>query len=355
MLKRKRLLGSILLLFSHASVVLANEHLSSDEKNTISVFKQASPKVVYVHRMNRFQTHFSEQLEVASGTGSGIIWDKEGHIITNYHVVHGASHVMVSFGDKTVPAKLIGAEPRKDIAVLQLSSVKDFPTFKHFAPFKLCDTDTLVVGQKTMAIGNPFGLDHSLTTGVISALDREVPGIAGVNIRNMIQTDASINPGNSGGPLLDSQGCLIGLNTMIYSRSGASSGVGFAVPSETIARVVPQLIQYGRVKMSGIGIVPLDGHITNHFAKDQGVFISQVLENTPAAKVGLRGAQVDSFGRLLLGDAVVAINDKKISNYNDLYNILSDIPIGSKIDVSVNRSGKIKKVSMQTIDLSEDF
>ncbi len=337
------------------SLASAADHLSADEKNTISIFKSASPKVVYVHRINRFQTPFAEQFEVSSGTGSGIVWDKKGHIITNYHVVHGADQLMVSFGKKTVPAKLVGAEPRKDIAVLKLRSVSDFPTFDAFTPFELCPTDTLVVGQKTIAIGNPFGLDHSLTTGVISALDREVPGVGGVNIRDMIQTDASINPGNSGGPLLDSQGCLIGLNTMIYSRSGAASGVGFAVPAETISRVVPQLIQYGRVKMSGIGIVPLEQKIASHFAKDGGVFVSRVLNNSSAAKAGLRGVQVDSYGRLILGDAIVAINGEKVSNYNDLYNILNDIPIGKKIEVSINRSGRVSNISMKTMDLSEDF
>ena len=345
----------VLFFVSGLSFAVAAEHLSSDEKNTISIFKQASPNVVYVHKINRFQTPFAEQFEVASGTGSGVIWDKEGHIITNYHVVHGAHHLMVSFGKKTVPAKLVGAEPRKDIAVLKLESTNDFPSFEHFKPFELCSTDTLVVGQKTIAIGNPFGLDHSLTTGVISALDREVPSVGGVSIRDMIQTDASINPGNSGGPLLDSQGCLIGLNTMIYSRTGAASGVGFAVPAEAISRVVPQLIQYGRVKTSGIGIVPLESKIANHFAANKGVFISRVLKNTAAEKAGLRGVQVDNLGRLLLGDSIVAINGETVSNYNDLYNILNDIPIGKKIEVRINRSGKLKTISMKTMDLSEDF
>ena len=352
MLKQKIVLWFVFSFFAAAGIAAAND-LSADEKKTVAIFKQASPKVVYVHRLNRFETPFSEQFEVASGTGSGIFWDKAGHIITNYHVVHGASHLMVSFGDKTVAARVIGAEPRKDIAVLQLDSVAHFPSLKHFTPFKLCATDTLVVGQKTIAIGNPFGLDHSLTTGVISALGREVPGAGGVNIKDMIQTDASINPGNSGGPLLDSHGCLIGLNTMIYSNTGGASGVGFAVPAETISRVVPQLIQHGRVKMSGIGIVPLDARIANHFVKREGVFISKVFRHTPADKAGLKGVQLDAMGRLILGDAILAINHKKIKNYNDLYNTLSDIPIGSTIQLRINRHGHIKTISMKTVDLSE--
>lgn len=348
-------MSSVFLCLSCKSFALAKDYLSSDEKNTISIFKYASPKVVYVHKINRFQTPFSEQMEVSSGTGSGIIWDKKGHIITNYHVVHDADHVMVSFGDKTVSARLIGVEPRKDIAVLKLDSTADFPLLKQIDPFNICATQSLVVGQKTIAIGNPFGLDHSLTTGVISALGREVPGVGGVNIKDMIQTDASINPGNSGGPLLDSQGCLIGLNTMIYSRTGAASGVGFAVPAETIARVVPQLIQYGRVKMAGIGVVPLERNIADHFTDKPGVFVSKVLKNTPADEAGLVGVRVDSFGRLVLGDAIVAINHKKITSYSDLYNALSNISIGEKIKLSISRLGKIKTLTIKTFDVSEEL
>lgn len=345
------IVGYLMILIGSVSFADSTSRLSLDEQNTISIFKNASPKVVYVHRINRFQTPFAEQFEVSSGTGSGVVWDKLGHIITNYHVVHGADHLMVSFGNKTVPASLVGVEPRKDLAVIRLDSLKDFPVFEQFVPFQLCYTDDLVVGQKTIAIGNPFGLDHSLTTGVISALNREVPGVGGVNIKDMIQTDASINPGNSGGPLLDSQGCLIGLNTMIYSKTGAASGIGFAVPAETIARVVPQLIQYGRVKMSGIGVIPLDARVAANFANNQGVFISEVLENTPAAQAKLVGVQVDAYGRLFLGDAIVAINDQKVSNYNDLYNILTEIPIGETIKVSINRAGQLKHFKMKTIDL----
>ncbi|MDF1827657.1 MAG: trypsin-like peptidase domain-containing protein [Legionellaceae bacterium] len=329
-------------------------HLSKDEQDTVSVFKQASSKVVYVHRINRFQTPFAEQFEASSGAGSGVIWDKQGHVVTNYHVIHGADNLMVSFGNQTTPAKVIGVEPRKDLAVLALIKPKDFSAMQHITPFEIADTQSLVVGQKTIAIGNPFGLDHSLTTGVISALGREVPGVSGVNIRDMIQTDASINPGNSGGPLLDSQGRLIGLNTMIYSNSGASSGVGFAVPAEALARIVPQLIKYGRVKMAGIGIIPLQDRIANRFGDGQGVFISEVLPNTPAAELGLTGVRLDGFGRLILGDAIVAINHHPIKNYNDLYNTLSDIPIGEKITLKINRFGKTQDVSIKTMDISEE-
>lgn len=352
----KKLIALFGLLGLALTINAANsQHFSSDERNTIDVFKQASPKVVYVHKIQRVQNRFAEEFEVSSGSGSGIIWDKSGHIVTNYHVIHGADNVMITLGNKTVPAKLVGVEPRKDIAVLKLATPQEFHSLENFHPFKLIHTDELVVGQKTIAIGNPFGLDHSLTTGVISALGREVPGIGGVNIRNMIQTDASINPGNSGGPLLDSQGSLIGLNTMIFSRTGSSAGVGFAVPAETISRIVPQLISYGHVKMSGIGVVPLEAHVSSRNRTMPGVFIAKVLPNTPAAKIGLVGVQADPYGRVVLGDSILAINDKKISSYNDLYNILADIPIGSKIKLTINRHGKVQSIKVTTIDISEDL
>lgn len=352
---KKILTFTMLMIFSISINAKLQQHFSSDELNTIEVFKQASPKVVYVHKIQHVHNRYAEEFEISSGSGSGIIWDKYGHIVTNYHVIHDADNLMVSIDNKTVAAKLVGVEPRKDIAVLKLSSIQDFQALTNFKAFQLVETDKLMVGQKTIAIGNPFGLDHSLTTGVISALGREVPGIGGVNIRNMIQTDASINPGNSGGPLLDSQGALIGLNTMIFSRTGSSSGVGFAVPAETIARIVPQLIRYGHVKMSGIGVIPLEANITSYNRTVPGVYIAQVLPNTPAAKVGLHGVQTDQYERIILGDAILAINDKKINNYNDLYNTLADIPIGSKIKITINRHGKIQNFSVQTIDISADL
>lgn len=352
-----KMLSTLCLLFCFVSGTTwaAPADLSPDEKQTISVFKNAARNVVFVHRIQRFDTAFPEQVEVAAGSGSGIIWDDKGHIVTNYHVIHGSDKLMVSSGDKTVPAKLVGAEPRKDIAVLKLLDPNALYETRHFTPFKMTSKDNLVVGQKTIAIGNPFGLDHSLTTGVISALGREVPGVGGVTIKDMVQTDASINPGNSGGPLLDGHGRLIGLNTMIYSRSGTSSGVGFAVPAETVARIVPQLIQYGRVKMSGIGIVPLGQHIARYFQDDNGVFVAKVLPNSPAAKSGLIGAQMDGYGRLMLGDRIIGINKQPVKNYNDLYNILSRIPIGDKIDVAIQRFDKTKVFSMRTIDISEEL
>ena len=227
--------------------------------------------------------HSYERMQIPAGAGSGIIWDAEGHIVTNYHVINGADNLAISIGKLTVPAKVIGAEPRKDIAVLAIKSPKALELLKSYVSFELAHTNELMVGQKTIAIGNPFGLDHSLSVGVISALGRQVPGAGGVTIREMIQTDTSINPGNSGGPLLDSKGRLIGLNTAIYSNSGSSAGVGFAVPADDIARIVPQIIKNGRVVLSGIGIHWVGPNISKRLGIKKGILVGDVLPHTPAA------------------------------------------------------------------------
>lgn len=326
--------------------------LLPDEKNTIEVFQKASPKVVYVHRMATVINHDAERSQVPTGTGSGIIWDTNGHVVTNFHVINGADNLAVSIGNITVPAKVIGAEPRKDLAVLVLSSPKALQLLKTFVPFEIAPTTELLVGQKALAIGNPFGLDHSLTTGVISALGRQVPGIGGVAIRDMIQTDASINPGNSGGPLLDSSGRLIGLNTVIYSQSGASAGVGFAVPGDEIKRIVTQIIKHGRVVLAGIGIQRVLPNIAERLGVTKGVLIAEVLPKTPAAAAGLRGTERDGWGHIVLGDIIVALNGEPVVDYDALYNYLTEIPIGQTITLTVLRHGKRIDVSLKTIDIA---
>ena len=261
-----------------------------NEKNTIQVFQTASPKVIYVHRMKEVVNRRSHvRSHEPAGAGTGIIWDKQGHIVTNFHVIHGADKVSVSIGKETFQAKIIGVEPRKDIAVLALTSPKALKLLESFTPFEIAHSNELVVGQKAIAIGNPFGFDHSLTVGVISALGRQVPGAGGVSIRGMIQTDASINPGNSGGPLLDSAGRLIGLNTAIFSESGNSAGIGFAVPGDEISRLVNQIIKNGRVVLSGIGIQRVEPKKARNLGVKKGILISHVIVNTPAAKAGLQG------------------------------------------------------------------
>ena len=339
------------ILCSTVYAVELNE-LLENERNTIAIFKTSSPKVIYVHRMMTVINNSLERVHIPSGAGSGIIWDKDGHIVTNYHVVKGADNLAVSIGNRTFPAKVIGAEPRKDIAVLSLTSSKALELLETFIPFELAPTHELLVGQKAIAIGNPFGLDHSLTTGVISALGRRVPGVAGVTIHDMIQTDASINPGNSGGPLLDSRGRLIGLNTAIYSQSGSSSGVGFAVPADEISRLVTQIIKHGRVILAGIGIQRVEPNIAKPLGVEKGVLIADVLPNTPAADAGLIGTHRDRFGRIRLGDVIVAVNGHPTPDYDVLYNLLSGLKIGDEITVTVDRNGRRIQHKMKTIDIA---
>lgn len=342
------------LVFTFSGLTYANtlSDLLPDERNTVKIFQKYSPKVVYVHRLSRVRNTAYQQTHVSSGAGSGFIWDKQGHIVTNFHVVNGADDIAVSIGKLTVPAKIIGAEPRKDIAVLKIQDKKILMRLKSFVPFDLAQTNTLLVGQKVLAIGNPFGLDHTLTTGVISALGRQFPGAAGVTIRDMIQTDASINPGNSGGPLLDSRGRLIGMNTAIYSSSGTSAGIGFAISSEDIQRIVGQIVKHGRVKLAGIGIQRVEPSIARKLGVRSGILIESVLPKTPAFKIGLKGTYRDRMGRLHVGDVIVALNGHPIKNYDQLYNYLSDIPVGQEITLTINRNGRKYKYTLKTIDIA---
>ena len=250
--------------------------LLPDEQNTVNIFHNASPKVVYVHRLATVANRTLHKTHIPDGTGSGIIWNNNGYVVTNYNVIKGANKLAVSLGKLTVPVRVVGAEPRKDIAVLKIDSPQALALLKEFKPFEIVHLNDLMVGQKAIAIGNPYGLDHSLSKGVISALGRSVPGIGGVTIRNMIQTDTPINPGNSGGPLLNSAGQLIGMNAMIYSRSGASSGIGFAVPADDMERIVTQLINNGRVVLSGIGIQSAPPNTAHRLGVDKGIVIAEV-------------------------------------------------------------------------------
>lgn len=337
-------------LISETVFALPNE-LLSNEQNNVDIFQKFSPKVVYVHRFSHVSHRFNVQKQV-TGAGSGIIWDNKGHIVTNYHVVKGADELAVSIGKLTYKATVIGAEPRKDIAVLRVNSPKALALLKQFEPFSLVHSRDLLVGQKALAIGNPFGLDHSLTIGVISALGRQVPGAGGVTIREMIQTDASINPGNSGGPLLDSKGRLIGLNTVIYSNTGSSAGIGFAVPADDIERIVPQLINKGRVVLAGIGIQRVDPRIANSLGISKGVLIADVLPHTPAADLKLQGTYRDALGRLHVGDTITALNGHAVDDYDSLYNLLSTIRVGEEIKISIKRRNQLLHYKMKTIDIA---
>lgn len=342
-------------LVSFSSYGTTLDELLPNERNTIEIFQKFSPKVVYIHRLTTVVSRLNKRSHIPAGSGSGIVWDAQGHIVTNFHVINGADTLSIGIGNITVPAKVIGAEPRKDIAVLAIKSPKALKLLKSYIPFELAHTNDLLVGQKTIAIGNPFGLDHSLSVGVISALGRQVPGAGGVAIKDMIQTDTSINPGNSGGPLLDSKGRLIGLNTAIYSPSGSSAGIGFAVPADDIERIVNQIIKNGRVVLAGIGIQWVGPSISKRLGIKKGILISEVMPGTPAAFAGLHGTIRDQWGRIKLGDIIVALNGHPVTNYDSLYNILSDIKVGAVINVTVTRAGKRINYRMKTIDIAANY
>lgn len=305
---------------------------TEDEDNSISVFRAVAPSTVFVTKANIVFDRFARPVEVPTGTGSGFIWDAKGHVVTNFHVVQGSRRFSVTLHDhKTFDAELVGTDPRKDIAVLR---VEDAPL--GLQPIRVERGLELSVGQKTLAIGNPFGLDQTLTTGVISALGRSVPGVGGVTIRDMVQTDAAINPGNSGGPLLDSRGRLIGMNTMIFSGSGSSSGIGFAVPVAAIARVVPQIIRGGKPDRIGIGIGIDPSQSLERQYGIKGVLVIDVVAGGPAAKAGLKGAVRTRRG-ISFSDVIVGVDDVPIKNYDDFYNALDRYEPGQTVKITVQR------------------
>ncbi len=325
-------------------------YLLANERNTVEIFDRTSARVVNVSnlRYSRVGMFSFDVTEVPAGTGSGFVWDADGYIITNYHVIQDADRVTVSFKNgKTLPAKLVGFEPRKDIAVLRVKP----DTLKGLTKMPLADSARLMVGQKAIAIGSPFGLDQTLTEGVISALGRSIPGAGGVTIKDMIQTDASINPGNSGGPLLDSRGYLLGMNTMIYSESGTAAGIGFAVPANTILRIVSQIIKNGRVIQPGFGLEFFDNSINRQLGIE-GLIIRTVNEGGAAAKAGLRGTHKTRDGEIILGDVLVAIEGKKVKSYDEFYNLLDAYQVGDTVKVTFVREGKKKQVPIQLMDIN---
>jgi S1-C subfamily serine protease len=322
---------------------------TEDERNTISVFRNAAASTVFVTQTRVVEDYFAGTLqEVPAGSGSGWVWDDQGHIVTNFHVVEGARTVTVTFHDQqTFEAKVIGLEPRKDIAVLKVEAPA-----KLLVPVRPAKGGQLEVGQKTIAIGNPFGLDHTLTTGVISALGRQVAGAGGVTIRDMIQTDAAINPGNSGGPLLDSNGHLIGMNTMIYSKTGSSAGIGFAVPVTTIARIVPQIIKTGRAEQVGIGLsVDPQAQLERRLGLE-GVIVIQVPEGSPASAYGLKGLTRTRRG-IAIGDIIVGVDTKRIAHFDDLYSVLDDHKPGDTVRLVVQRGDGTVTIPVKLVALTQ--
>ncbi|MEZ4384293.1 MAG: trypsin-like peptidase domain-containing protein [Nannocystaceae bacterium] len=327
----------------------ANARLE-DERNTIEVFEAAAAATVFVTQKRVVRDLNMRALEVPAGSGTGFIWDEEGHVVTNYHVVDTGrargSFAVTLYNQRTYDAALVGAEPKRDIAVLKI----DAPA-EELAPIRVLGPDgSIDVGQKTIAIGNPFGLDHTLTTGVVSAKGREVVGYGGITIRDMIQTDASINPGNSGGPLLDSRGRLIGMNTMIFSKTGASAGIGFAVPVTTIRRIVPQLITHGKVERAGMGITFLDDAVAAR-AGIKGVIITGVMRGSPAARAGLVPLRQTRGGGIVMGDVLVGVDAATIESYDDLYNALERYKAGDTVTVKILRDGAILRLPIELVKL----
>ena len=310
--------------------------LAADEQNTIGIFQRASPSVVYITTLQRVRDFFSRNvMRVPQGTGSGFIWDEQGHVVTNFHVIQGAQEAVVTLADqRNFPATLVGASPDHDLAVLHIDMPADGPR-----PLPIGTSSDLIVGQNVYAIGNPFGLDHTLTTGVISALNRSIDDDNGGTIENLIQTDAAINPGNSGGPLIDSAGRLIGINAMIYSPSGAYAGVGFAVPVDIVNRVVPKLVAYGRYVRPKIGISANDEISRRLLGADAtGVVVLQVVSGSPAARAGLRAATQSNGGRrVTINDVIVGIDAKPIKNFGELLSVLDEHEFGDKVTLSVRR------------------
>lgn len=320
---------------------VTNPSVASDEQNNIEVYRAVSPGVVMITSVS-FSDDFFDPGE-RQGTGSGSVIDTEGHILTNNHVVEGAQKLTVSFGENTYPARIVGRDPDTDLAIIQVNAARE-----HLRPVAFGDSDRVVVGQKVLAIGNPFGFARTLTTGVISGLQRPIRSRNGRLIEGALQTDASINPGNSGGPLLDSTGRIVGINTMIYSPSGTSSGVGFAVPVNIAKRIVPQLISNGAVVRPKLGIVPFNvGNLQVRLPVSEGVGVYQVYPGSPAAVAGLRGLQQDINGDVAIGDIITGIDGEKIANGDDLYRILDKHQFGDTVQVEVFREGHRVKVPVR--------
>ncbi len=326
-----------------ASAVPEQVALLEDERNTIQVFEHVSPAVVFITNKALRRDFFTMDVqEVPQGSGSGFVWDAEGHIVTNYHVIEGGNSWSVTLNDNTsYDAEYVGAEPSKDLAVMRIKA----PRAK-LTPLPAGSSDNLRVGQKVVAVGNPFGLDQTLTTGVVSALGREIKASNGRSIQGVIQTDAAINPGNSGGPLMNSRGELIGINTAIYSTSGASAGIGFAVPVNIVRQLVPQLIQYGKIIRPGLGISLVDDSIARRLGV-KGVIIYRVARGSAAQRAGLKGLSENDWGQVRLGDIIVGINNETVTTYDDLGTELENYQVGEAVNVKILRNEREMTVQVK--------
>jgi 2-alkenal reductase len=324
-------------------IVEPRGELADFEKATIEIFNRTSPSVVYIFTENAVRGFFGTN-EIRQGAGSGFLWDRNGHIVTNFHVVQGAERIQVRLDTgEALEATYVGGSQDHDLAVVRLRSK---PT--HIQPIPVGTSGDLQVGQAVFAIGNPFGLSRTLTTGVISALDRRLPTAVGREVVGVIQTDAAINPGNSGGPLIDSAGRLIGVNTAIISGSGNSAGIGFAVPADVVNEVVPQLIAYGKVPRPGIGIVVLNEEVAASLGV-MGVVIDRVMPGSSADRAGLKG--IDYRNRLL-GDVILTVSGQEVNNIAEFVRAILAFEIGQSVRLSVQRGDRIREVVVEIMDIS---
>lgn len=316
--------------------------LKSSEISTIRLFENAAPSVAFITTSNFRRDYWSRNIsEIQRGTGSAFVWDKEGHIITNYHVIEGADKAKVTLGDGTTwDAGLVGVAPEKDLAVLKIRAPE-----KRLEPIPVGSSTNLKVGQSVYAIGNPFGLDQTLTTGVISALGREIESQGRVPIRDVIQTDAAINPGNSGGPLLNSSGQLIGVNTAIYSPSGAFAGIGFSIPVNVVNWVVTDLIQYGKVKRPSLGVELASAQITQRMGIE-GALVLNVIEGGAAQRAGIQPTVRDRNGNIRMGDLITGIDQEDVTSNNDLILALEKYKVNERIKVEVLRNDELVELDV---------
>ena len=326
----------------------AQLQLSPEEERNISIFEKASPSVVFITTLSGDRNPFRlDASTVRAGTGSGLVWDKEGHIITNFHLIRQANSAKVTLADQSSwPAELVGTDPDKDLAVLRI----DAPAGP-LHPLRIGSSGELRVGQSVSASGNPYGLDQTLTTGIISGLGREIQSITQRPIVDVIQTDAAINPGNSGGPLLDSAGRMIGINTAIFSPSGGSSGVGFAVTIDSVKRIVPQIIDNGHARRAGMGVVLGSDHVARQLGLE-GIVITGIVPNTPAASAGFQPIRQDRRGRMHLGDIITKIDGDAVTTSNELYLKLDEYEPGDVVTVTVLRHTGPAEVNVELIDIA---
>ncbi len=316
--------------------------LAADELAHIDLFKRIAPSVVHITTLATERDFFNRPVQqVPKGTGTGFVWDASGHIVTNFHVIQDGSGARVTLLDQsTWPAKLVGAFPDRDLAVLKI----DVPAAK-LPPIPLGTSRDLQVGQRVFAIGNPFGLDQTLTTGIVSALNREIESFNSRTIRGVVQTDAAINPGNSGGPLLDSAGRLVGVNTQIASPSGASAGIGFAIPVDEVNRVVPRLIRDGRITRPALGVAAASNQIQQALRLPDGVALVQVNPNGPAGKAGLQPFGRARDGSIIAGDVITAINGEPVASLDDMLTALEKRQPGDTVQLTVWRAGKARQAA----------